>query len=116
LLALFVGAFLYGPAASAMPAGEWVLSCLFVGLLTALPLLGLTHAVIRPTPRRVSWLSFLLLGYLIFGIVLAFSARGLVAGVLITLTTLSTFVYCIRWLRPYKKAVRARQKSGAGQR
>lgn len=111
VFALVGGAFLYGPPISTMPLGQWVLSCLFVGFFTAIPLLGFVAAAFRPTPGRVSWLSFMLLGYLIFGIVMAFSQRGLVPGLIISATTLSTFSYAVIWLRPYKKAARARKKA-----
>ncbi|MCH8530494.1 MAG: DUF2069 domain-containing protein [Saccharospirillum sp.] len=115
VVALLGGAFLYGPHQSAMPLGQWVLSCLVVGTFTALPLLGFVAAAFRPNPGRVSWLSFILLGYLIFGIVLAFSPRGLVPGVAISAATLSTFGYAVIWLRPFKKAAKARQKAEASQ-
>lgn len=115
VVALMGGAFLYGPPVSSMPLGQWVLSCLVVGFFTALPLLGFVVAAFRPTPGRVSWLSFMLLGYLVFGIVLAFSQRGLLPGLAICATTLSTFSYSILWLRPFKKAAKARQKATATQ-
>lgn len=111
LLSILAGAFLYGPRLSNMPFGQWVASCLVVGVFVALPLLMFVVTTARPTPSGVSWMSFLLLGYLVYGIVLAFSPRGLVAGLMLTATSLSTFVYAILWLRPHKKAARARKKA-----
>ncbi|MEX0623847.1 DUF2069 domain-containing protein [Saccharospirillum sp.] len=111
LAAIYAGAFLYGPAYSSMPVGQWIASCLVVGFFVSLPLLIVIMVVIRPTAGGVSWMSFLLLGYLIYGIVLIFSPRGLLAGLMLTGTTLSTFIYAIAWLRPLKKAAKARAKT-----
>lgn len=111
LAAIYAGAFLYGPAFGSMPVGEWVASCMVVGFFVSLPLLIVIMVVIRPTAGGVSWMSFMLLGYLIYGIVLIFSPRGLLAGLMLTGTTLSTFIYAIAWLRPLKKAAKARAKT-----
>ncbi|WP_028670028.1 DUF2069 domain-containing protein [Saccharospirillum impatiens] len=110
MLSIYAGAFLYGPAFGSMPTGEWVASCLVIGFFVSLPLLMVILMALRPTPGGVSWMSFLLLGYLIYGIVIAFSPRGLIAGLLLTGTTLTTFIYAIVWLRPLKKAAKARAK------
>lgn len=111
LASIYTGAFLYGPAFGSMPVGEWIASCLVVGFFVSLPLLIVIMVVLRPTAAGVSWMSFLLLGYLIYGIVLIFSPRGLLAGLMLTGTTLSTFIYAIVWLRPLKKAAKARAKT-----
>lgn len=111
LASIYTGAFLYGPAFGSMPVGEWIASCLVVGFFVSLPLLIVIMVVLRPTAGGVSWMSFLLLGYLIYGIVLIFSPRGLLAGLMLTGTTLSTFIYAIVWLRPLKKAAKARAKT-----
>lgn len=113
LVAIFVGAFLYGPAFSSMPAGQWVASCFVVGFFVSLPLLMFILIAFRPSAGGVSWMSFLLLGYLIYGIILIFSPRGLLAGLMLTGTTLSTFIYAVAWLRPLKKAAKARKKEEA---
>lgn len=111
LIAILAGAFFYGPRLDSMPMGQWIASCLVVGGFVALPLLLFIVAAIRPTPGGISWMSFLLLGYLVYGIVLIFSPRGLIAGLMLTGTSLSTFIYAIIWLRPYKKAAKARKKA-----
>ncbi|HET8902737.1 MAG TPA: DUF2069 domain-containing protein [Saccharospirillum sp.] len=111
LASIYTGAFLYGPTFGSMPVGEWIASCLVVGFFVSLPLLIVIMVVLRPTAGGVSWMSFLLLGYLIYGIVLIFSPRGLLAGLMLTGTTLSTFIYAIVWLRPLKKAAKARAKT-----
>jgi uncharacterized membrane protein len=111
LASIFAGAFLYGPAFSSMPLGEWIASCLVVGFFVALPLMMFIPVALRPRASGVSWMSFLLLAYLIYGIVLIFSADGLLAGLMLTGTTLSTFIYVIAWLRPLKKAAKARKKA-----
>lgn len=111
LASLYAGAFLYGPPFGSMPVGEWIASCLVIGFFASLPLLLVIMVVLRPTAGGVSWMSFLLLGYLIYGIVLIFSPRGLLAGLMLTGTTLSTFIYAIVWLRPLKKAAKARAKT-----
>jgi len=110
LLAILGGAFLYGPDFGSMPIGQWVASCLVIGFFISLPLLMFILTAHRPTPGGVSWMSFLLLGYLVFGIVLIFSPSGLLAGLLLTGTTLSTFFYAVVWLRPFKKAAKANKK------
>ncbi|MEP4544797.1 MAG: hypothetical protein ABJ000_01380 [Saccharospirillum sp.] len=110
-LSIYAGAFLYGPAFGSMPVGEWIASCLVVGFFVSLPLLLVVLVALRPTPGGVSWMSFLLLGYLIYGIVLIFSPRGLLGGLLLTGTTLATFIYAVAWLRPLKKAAKARAKN-----
>lgn len=109
LLSILGGAFLYGPAFDSMPFGQWVASCLVIGFFISLPLLMFILTAHRPTPGGVSWMSFLLLGYLVYGIVLIFSPSGLVAGLMLTGTTLSTFFYAVVWLRPFKKAAKARK-------
>lgn len=111
LFFILAGAFFYGPRLDSMPMGQWIASCLVVGGFVALPLLLFIVAAIRPTPGGISWMSFLLLGYLVYGIVLIFSPRGLIAGLMLTGTSLSTFLYAIIWLRPYKKAAKARKKA-----
>lgn len=111
LASIYTGAFLYGPGFGSMPVGEWIASCLVVGFFVSLPLLIVIMVVFRPTAAGVSWMSFLLLGYLIYGIVLIFSPRGLLAGLMLTGTTLSTFIYAIVWLRPLKKAAKTRAKT-----
>lgn len=111
VLSVLVGAFLYGPDFNAMPFGQWVASCLVIGFFISLPLLMFILTAIRPTPGGVSWMSFLLLGYLIYGIVLTFSPQALMAGLMLTGTTLSTFFYAVVWLRPFKKAAKARRQS-----
>jgi uncharacterized membrane protein len=111
LASIFTGAFLYGPSFSTMPLGEWIASCLVVGFFVALPLMMFIPVALRPRASGVSWMSFLLLAYLIYGIVLTFSANGLLAGLMLTGTTLSTFIYVIAWLRPLKKAAKARKKA-----
>lgn len=111
LLSILAGAFFYGPRLDSMPMGQWIASCLVVGGFVALPLLLFIVAAIRPTPGGISWMSFLLLGYLVYGIVLIFSPRGLIAGLMLTGTSLSTFLYAIIWLRPYKKAAKARKEA-----
>ncbi|GGX51017.1 DUF2069 domain-containing protein [Saccharospirillum salsuginis] len=110
LLSILGGAFLYGPDFGTMPIGQWVASCLVIGFFISLPLLMFILTAHRPTPGGVSWMSFLLLGYLVFGIVLIFSPNGLLAGLLLTGTTLSTFFYAVVWLRPFKKAAKASNK------
>ena len=107
LLSVLGGAFFYGPAFDSMPVGQWIASCLVIGFFISLPLLMFILTAHRPTPGGVSWMSFLLLGYLVFGIVLIFSPSGLLAGLLLTGTTLSTFFYAVVWLRPFKKASKA---------
>lgn len=106
MLALYAGAFLYGPAYGSMPQGEWIASCLVLGLFSSIPLFGFVAVAHKPQPGSVSWLSFLILGYLIFGIVLLFKPGDLVAGLAITGTTLNAYVQIIVWLRPFKKAAK----------
>lgn len=111
LASIYAGAFLYGPAFGSMPMGEWIASCLVIGFFVSLPLLLVIMVVFRPTAGGVSWMSFLLLGYLVYGIVLIFSPRGLLAGLMLTGATLGTFIYAVAWLRPLKKAAKARANS-----
>lgn len=111
MLSIYAGAFLYGPRFGSMAAGEWLASCLVVGFFVSLPLLAMILFVLRPTPSGVSWMSFLLLGYLIYSIVLMFSPRGLLGGLLLSGTTLTTFINAVAWLRPFKKAAKARAKN-----
>lgn len=106
VLAILAGAFFYGPAYSSMPLAEWIASCLVVGGFVALPLLCFVTAAHRPRPGPVSWLSFLLLAYLVYGIVLLFSPGGLIAGLMLSATTLATFTQAVLWLRPFKQAAR----------
>lgn len=111
MLSIFAGPFFYGPAFHSMPIGQWIASCLVIGFFFSLPLWMFILSAHRPTPGRVSWFSFLLLGYLVFGIVLIFKPKGLFAGLLLTTTTLATFMYAVLWLRPFKKAAKAKKAS-----
>ena len=109
MIALYAGAFLYGPDYGSMPLGEWIASCFVVGLFSSIPLFCFVAVAHKPQPGSVSWLSFLILAYLMFGIVLMFKPGDLVAGLAITGTTLNAFVQIIVWLRPFKKAAKAKK-------
>lgn len=116
MIAIYAGAFLYGPDYGSMPLGEWIASCLVVGLFISIPLFGFVVAAHRPQPGSVSWLSFLILAYLVYGIVLLFAPGGLIAGLALSATSLNAFVQAIVWLRPFKKAAKAKAKSEPSRR
>lgn len=111
--ACIIGTFVSGPAPgdTSMPFSQWLATGLTMSFLTILPLLFFIPTVLKPTPASVSWLSFFLLAYMVWAILKIFSPGGLIGGLLITLLNLSTFTYAVIWLRPFKKAAKARQKS-----
>lgn len=109
MIALYAGAFLYGPDYGSMPLGEWIASCFVVGLFSSIPLFGFVAVAHKPQPGSVSWLSFLILAYLMFGIVLVFKPGDWIAGLAIVGTTLNAYVQIIVWLRPFKKAAKTKK-------
>lgn len=113
MLALYGGSFVYGPDYGSMPQGEWIASCLVLAMAFSIPLLGFILAAHKPQPGSVSWLSFMVLAYLIFGIVLIFSPGNLIAGLALTATCLNAYVQIIVWLRPFKKAAKAKKAKQA---
>lgn len=113
MAAIYGGAFAYGPDYGSMPQGEWIASCLVIGLFVSIPLFCFVAVAHKPQPGSVSWLSFMVLGYLIVGIVLTFSPGGLVGGLALTGTSLNAYVQVIVWLRPFKKAAKAKKAKEA---
>ena len=102
--------YLSGPSLSSMPLLQWLLTGLFFAGISVLPLLFFIPTVMAPNARNLSWLGFFLLAYLVWGVVKSFSPNGLIGGLLICTFILTTFFYTVIWLRPLKKAAKAKQK------
>lgn len=111
MAAAVIGTFLSGPSINSMPRVQWLVSGLLFGFMAVLPLLFFIPTVLRPTVRSLSWMGFMLLAYLVWGIVKTFSPGGLIGGLLICTFNITTFFYIILWLRPFKKQAKARKKA-----
>ncbi|TCS42644.1 DUF2069 domain-containing protein [Reinekea marinisedimentorum] len=111
MAAAIAGTFLSGPSINSMPTLQWVVSGLLFGFMAVLPLLFFIPTVLKPTVRSLSWMGFMLLAYLVWGIVKTFTPGGLIGGLLICTFNITTFFYIILWLRPFKKQAKARKKA-----
>lgn len=111
MAAAVIGTFLSGPSINSMPRVQWLVSGLLFGFMAVLPLLFFIPTVLRPTVRSLSWMGFMLLAYLVWGIVKTFSPGGLIGGLLICTFNITTFFYIILWLRPFKKQAKAKKKA-----
>ncbi|WP_196157781.1 DUF2069 domain-containing protein [Reinekea sp. G2M2-21] len=110
LAACVAGTFLSGPNFGSMAFSKWLVSGLVFSFIAMFPLLFFIPTVINPTPRSISWLGFFLLAYLVWSIIRIFSSNGVLGGLLITFFNVSTFIYAVIWLRPFKKQAKARAK------
>jgi uncharacterized membrane protein len=110
MAAVVIGTCLSGPSITSMPITQWLVSGLIFGFLAVLPLLFFIPTILKPTVRSLSWMSFMLLAYLVWAIVKTCSPGGLIGGLLICTFNITTFFYIILWLRPFKKQAKAKQK------
>jgi uncharacterized membrane protein len=97
-----IAPFISGPELTNLPTGQAIATRISIGFLNCFLLLFFIPTVMRPTPRNMSWFGFFLLAYLVWSILRLFSPTGWVGGIVITAFNLSTFLYVVRWLRPFK--------------
>lgn len=110
IAATIAATFLSGPPLGSMPLSQWIATGLALALISIVPLLCFIPVVIKPTVRGVSWLGFMLLAYLVWSIMKTFTPGGLLGGLLMCTFNITTFLYTILWLRPYKKAAKAQKQ------
>lgn len=108
--ACIAAAFIAGPDINSMPFGQWIASCLFIGLFALFPLLFFIPSVLKPNPRNISWLGFFLLAYLVVVIWVMFLPGAFLAGFLVLVFSITTFFYVVMWLRPFKQEAKKRKK------
>jgi uncharacterized membrane protein len=111
IAAIIIGTLVNGPSLSSMSLGKWIASGLSIALIACVPLFFFMPTILKPTAGGLSWYGFLLLAYVLWSVVALLSPSGLIGGILILGFSLSNFVYVILWLRPFKKAYKAKQKA-----
>jgi uncharacterized membrane protein len=111
IIAVIAGVLVSGPALETMPLGKWLASGLIIAIITCLPLLFFIPAIIKPTATGLSWYGFLLLAYILGGLIKLLGPSGFIGGLLIVSFSLTNFLYVILWLKPFKKAAKAKQKN-----
>ncbi|MBU2865163.1 DUF2069 domain-containing protein [Reinekea forsetii] len=110
VIAVIVGVLVSGPALDSMPLGKWFASGIIIAIITCLPLLIFIPTIISPSSTGLSWYGFLLLAYILGGLIKLLGPSGLIGGLLIVGFSLTNFMYVIMWLRPFKKAAKAKEK------
>lgn len=111
LIAIMIGVLVSGPSLDSMSFGMWIASGLSIAIITCVPLLFFIPTILRPTTSGLSWYGFLLLAYILGGIIKLLGPSGFIGGLLILSFSLTNFAYVIMWLMPFKKAAKAKQKT-----
>lgn len=113
LLAVVVATLTSGPALSSSSVStiEWFVSGLIIALVTCIPLLLFFPSIFRPNATGLSWYGFMLLAYVIWGVLKLLSPTGMLGGILVLAFTFSNFIYVVAWLRPLKKAAKLKKKA-----
>jgi len=110
IAAVVVGTFISGPKISSMATGQWIISGAIISFISIFPLLFFIPTVLKPTVRGISWFGFFILAYMVWGVLKIFSPNGLIAGVLISTFIMTSFLYTVIWLRPFKKEFKKQKK------
>ncbi|TXR53604.1 DUF2069 domain-containing protein [Reinekea thalattae] len=110
LLSTMASVFVAGPSLINTEFVHWLATGFAWAVISTLPLLAFLPAIIRPSTSSLTWLSYLLLGYLVWAIIKVFTPAQAAVGIVMVTFNLTTFTYILLWVQTAKKIENAKAK------